>query len=126
MGRADYVFDVLILGPLNEDRLPEFGLRKNGIIAKDESAAKMKAVKFAQEAGDGDKIDLDKVEFVVTRPFVAKTWEYIPVQPWVPVPAYVPYYVPAAPAYPRGPDFPGSWDWYATCSNDCGVTVRIG
>ncbi len=68
MSRADYVFDVLILGPLDENGLPAFGFRRASIVAKDESAAKVKAVDEARKAGH--TIDLDVVEILATRPFV--------------------------------------------------------
>ena len=105
MSSAEHIFDAAILAPIDGE-LPKLIYRAQGIIAKDEDAAKVKAIDEAR-AVVGDKLDLDKIEVLVSRPFVdGCTLWYTP----------VPYYVPTTPTMPWRPCYPSEPypAWYAT------------
>ncbi len=83
MSSAEHIFDVVIVAP-GKDGMPPVVLHHAPAIgAKDEGAAKVKAVEAAREA----KVvfDIDFVEILVTRPFVDEVGCVI-----VTLPAYVP------------------------------------
>jgi len=102
MDSREHVFDVAIVAPV-KDGVPVV-LYRASVGAKDEDAAKVKAVEAAREAKVS--FDLDVVEILVTRPFTDKSATTIT---W---PGYIPanWYCPAYPDYPAYPQPV----WYAT------------
>ncbi len=81
MDSREHVFDVVILIP-DGDELPRVLHCEQGLVAKDEDAARFKAVAMAQKAGAlNAERDLDVIEVLVTRPFKPDLPEYVYLPP---------------------------------------------
>ncbi len=124
MDSREHVFDVVILVTVG-DELPWVLYREQSIVAKDEDAAKIKAVDLARQHLN-EKLDLDEIEVLVTRPFadagaIKGTWPKL-----VPAPLYCPAY-PDYPSYPQPLWYAGTFrSGYLTTSNESAITVKTG